>query len=162
MVLDKSRTEEVLLREYTINLELWKHYDIARQKKTENFLTINTILAGAIAVLIGGNFYSHTLIIPISIIGFALSVMWYLIMRRNSDYMRFQRLQLLSIEARLPKDVTTFTNMYDAFDKNKTVSFIGIKDKFKTNTISANKIDGMFPTIIAATWLLILLFQLLA
>ena len=74
-----------------------------RQKKMENFLQANSVLAVALGLAIN-SFFSETqnisiyLIIGISIIGLIISVTWTFVMRRNSDYMKFQRKQLRDIE----------------------------------------------------------------
>ena len=107
-----------------------------RQKKMENFLQANSILAVAIGLAIN-SFFSKTqnisiyLTIGISIIGLIISVTWTFVMRRNSDYMKFQRKQLRDIEDGIPEGFRTFTKMHEAFD-----------DKKKTKSISANKIEN--------------------
>ncbi|PVX23240.1 MAG: hypothetical protein CW691_11195 [Candidatus Bathyarchaeum sp.] len=149
-----------MLKEYIINAEFWKHHDAMRQKKMENFLTVNSIFAAAIALLTSSIFsnmqtVSIILIIGISIIGFFVSVTWNSVMRRNSEYMRFQRLQLCSIEKVLPDGFMTFTKMYKAFDKPEAVDFSCTKKPFITKTESANKLEGALPIIIAVSWFVI-------
>jgi hypothetical protein len=131
-----------------------------RQKKMENFLTANSILAAAIALLSSSIFsnihvISIILIIGISIIGFFMSVTWNSVMRRNSEYMRFQRLQLCSIEKELPEGFMTFTKMYNAFDNNEKVRFSCIPEPFKAKMESANKLEGALPLIIAVSWFVV-------
>jgi len=126
----------------------------------ENFLTANSILAAAIAVL-SSSIFSNTqtisiiLIIGISIIGFVISVTWNSVMRRNSEYMHFQRLQLCSIERALPEGFTTFTKMYNAFDNYEEVHFPCSPKPFKTKMKSANALEGALPMIIAVTWVVV-------
>lgn len=152
----------LLLKEYTINAEFWKHHDMMRQKKMENFLTVNSILAAAIALLTSGIFsniqtISIILIIGISIIGFFISVTWNSVMRRNSEYMSFQRLQLCSIEQALPNGLKTFTKMYKAFDNDEEIQFLCFPkpEPFRSKTKSANKLEGALPMIIAASWVIV-------
>ena len=128
-----------------------------RQQKMGNFLTANSILAAAIAFLIS-DIFSNTqtisiiLIIGISIIGFVISLTWNSVMRRNSEYMHFQRLQLCSIEFELAERFNTFTKMYNAFDKYEEVHF-ACGPSFKTiKRKSANKLEGALPKIIAVSW----------
>lgn len=121
-----------------------------RQKKMENFLQANSILAVAIGLAIN-SFFSKTqnisiyLTIGISIIGLIISVTWTFVMRRNSDYMKFQRKQLRDIEYAIPEGFKTFTKMHEAFD-----------DKKKTKSISANKIENSLPVIIAISWIAVI------
>lgn len=152
----------LLLKEYDINAEFWKHHDMMRQKKMENFLTVNSILAAAIALLTSGVFsniqgITIILIIGISIIGFFISVTWNSVMRRNSEYMRFQRLQLCSIEQALSNGLKTFTEMYKAFDNDEAIQFPCSQktEPFKSNTKSANKLEGALPMIIAVSWVIV-------
>jgi len=131
-----------------------------RQKKMENFLTANSILAATIALLTSSFFsnmrvISIVLVIGISIIGFVISVTWNSVMRRNSEYMRFQRLQLCSIERSLPEVFTTFTKMYKAFDNHEDVHFPCVQEPFKTKMKSANELEGALPTIIAISWVVV-------
>jgi len=121
-----------------------------RQKKMENFLQANSILAVAIGLAIN-SFFSKTqnisiyLTIGISIIGLIISVTWTFVMRRNSDYMKFQRKQLRDIEDAIPEGFRTFTKLQEAFD-----------DKKKTKSISANKIENFLPVIIAVSWIAVI------
>ena len=156
--------EPHLLKEYSINAEFWKHHDTMRQKKMENFLTVNSILAAAIALLTSSIFsniqdISIILIIGISIIGFFISLTWNSVMRRNSEYMHFQRLQLCSIEQALSEDFTTFTKMYNAFDKDKEVHFPRLPKplpkSFKPKMKSANKLEGVLPMTMAVSWVVV-------
>jgi uncharacterized membrane protein len=149
-----------LLKEYIINAEFWKHHDTMRQNKMANFLTANSIIAAAIALLTSNIFsnietISIILIIGISIIGFFISITWNSVMSRNSEYMNFQRLQLCSIEQELPKGSMTFTNMYKAFDKGESVQFSCLQEVFKSKTKSANKLEGALPMIIAISWMVV-------
>jgi uncharacterized membrane protein len=153
-----------LLEEYRINADFWKHHDTMRQKKMENFLTANSILAAAIALLTSSIFsdiqvISIILIVGISIIGFIISLTWNSVIRRNSEYMHFQRLQLCSIEQELPKCSMTFTKMYRTFDENMKVDFPHLlkplPNSFKTKMKSANKLDRNLPMIIAGSWIIV-------
>jgi hypothetical protein len=131
-----------------------------RQKKMENFLTTNSILAAAIALLTSSFFsnmrvISIILVIGISIIGFVISLTWNSVMRRNSEYMRFQRLQLCSVERSLPEVFRTFTKMYKAFDNHEEVRFLCSPKPFKTKMKSANQLEGVLPTIIAISWVVV-------
>jgi len=129
-----------------------------RQKKMENFLTVNSILAAVIAIL-SSSIFSNTqamsiiLIIGIAIIGLIISVTWYYIMLRNSKYMDFQRLQLCSIEQSL--GFTTFSKMYKAFDEYEEVTFPCDSKSFETKTESANKLESALPKIIAISWVVV-------
>lgn len=73
-------------------------------------------------------------------------------MRRNSEYMHFQRLQLCSIEQDLPKGFMTFTKMYNAFDNYEEVHFSCRPKPFQAETKSANKLEGALPKIISVSW----------
>jgi hypothetical protein len=133
-----------------------------RQKKMENFLTVNSILAAAIAILTSSIFsntqtISIILIIGISIIGSIISVTWYYIMLRNRKYMKFQRLQLCSIERALSKEITTFSKMYKAFDEGKKVNFPCFPElePFTAKRKSANELEGYLPMIIAISWVVV-------
>jgi len=127
-----------------------------------NFLTVNSVLAATIAILSSG-FFSNTrivsiiLVIGISIIGSIISVTWYYIMLRNSKYMEFQRKQLYSIEKALSDDITTFSNMYKAFDEGNEIKFKHLQkmEPFKAEIKSANKMESYLPLIIAISWVIV-------
>ena len=159
---NKQQQMAVLLKAYSINADFWKHHDTMRQKKMANFLTANSILAAAIALLTSGVFssiqdLSIILAIGISIIGFFISVTWNSVMSRNSAYMRFQRLQLCSIEQDFPEDLQTFTKMRKAFGKGTPIPFSRAPESepFHTETESANKLEAALPKIIAASWVIL-------
>jgi hypothetical protein len=142
-----------------------------RQEKMKNFLEANTILAAAIGLSIS-NFFSNAgnmslyLILAFSTVGLVISVTWTLIMVRNSDYMRFQRLNLCSIEKNLPEGFNTFSNMNLGFDKQAKVNFYCGQEliEFKPSrmSISANKIENFLPAIIAVIWSVVIVVSTLS
>lgn len=149
-----------LFEEYIINAEFWKHHDTMRQNKMANFLTINSILAATVALLTSYIFsnsqiISISLIIGISIVGFFMGLTWNSVMQRNYEYMHFQRLQLQCIERKIPNCSMTFTKMYNVFDNDKVVHFSELQQTFKSETKSANKLEGVLPKIIVISWLVV-------
>ena len=71
-----------------IHVEMWKHYDSLRQAKNSGFLTANSIL-----VAITGFLYEQDpeFTVFISLVGIAISVSWFLLLNRNSDYIEYHR-----------------------------------------------------------------------
>jgi hypothetical protein len=71
-----------------IHIEMWRHYDSLRQAKNNGFLTANSFLAA-----IAGFLYEQTpqFALLISLTGIAISVSWFLLLNRNSDYIEYHR-----------------------------------------------------------------------
>ena len=71
-----------------IHIEMWRHYDSLRQAKNSGFLTANSFLAA-----IAGFLYEQTpqFALLISLTGIAISVSWFLLLNRNSDYIEYHR-----------------------------------------------------------------------
>ena len=71
-----------------IHIEMWKHYDNLRQAKNSGFLTANSIL-----VAITGFLYLQApeFGVFVSLVGIAISVSWFYLLNRNSDYIEYHR-----------------------------------------------------------------------
>jgi hypothetical protein len=155
-----------LITEYQVNVELWKHDDELRQQRNNTFLTMNTILLVALGSLITlGNTASNEALMAvlISIFGLPVCYIWNRVQVRNSEYIRFRRYQLRSIEARLP-GFSTFANQSEAMDRHEEIEFQGISATFKITkpaARSSTRLEGLLPSVIAGFWLLILLGSLL-
>jgi hypothetical protein len=158
--------EPDLTIEYQVNVDLWKHDDDLRQQRNHTFLTMNTVLLVALGSLITlGDRLSDKAVVAIliSIFGLPVCFIWNRVQARNSEYVRFRRFQLRSIESRL-SGFSTFGNQYLAMDQHKETNFYGIADKFKISKAAAGsstKLEGLLPSLIAGFWLLILLTSLI-
>ena len=154
--------DTLLLEEYKANVELWKHDDSLRQHRIGNFLTANTILLAALGALITTRSFSSGLglvFILLSVFGLSISVVWYFVNIRNTEYVRFRRFQLRSIESKL-QGLSTFTRMHRAFDKLEHVSFGDIDQVFSISPHarrSSTALENGLPLIIQVFWFLILL-----
>jgi len=154
--------EKRLLEEYKANVLLWIHDDTLRQKRTGNFLTINTILIVALTALLSIIPHISNLAIAailISIFGLLISFIWYSILQRNSHYVRFRRYQLRYLESKMPP-MTTFTNTYDAFYEHKSLEYKEIGETFsivKGGRKSSTVTEGHLPIIVVVFWALVFL-----
>ncbi len=159
--------ERRLLEEYRANVEMWKHNDMLRQHRISNLLTVNTILLVALGAFLNfmDSLYSIVIIsIFLSVFGLLICFIWNSILARNAEYVRFQRYQLRSIEARLP-NVTTYTNIFEGFYKLKPVSFIDIDDTFIISPKASSRstiTEKNLPFIIVGFWLLVFITSLIA
>jgi hypothetical protein len=155
-----------LLAEYEANIELWQHDDNNRIQRNGIFLSVNTLLVVALGALItiSPSIYSTAIMAGlISVFGFPICVMWYYILLRGGEYVRFRRFQLRAIEAQLV-DVTTIRNQWKALNEYETVSFHGIEDKFTIKPSakrSVTVIEGRLPLFVAGLWLLVFLSGLI-
>jgi len=85
--------------------------------------------------------------------------MWYYILLRNGEYVRFRRYQLRDIESQL-EDITTISNQWKALNEYAPVSFSNIEDKFilkPSAKQSVTVVEGKLPLIITVFWLFVLL-----
>jgi hypothetical protein len=149
-----------LLAEYEANIELWKHDDNTRLQRNGIFLNVNTLLLIALGALITVNpsiWAAAAVSCLLSFFGLPICVMWYRILLRGGEYVRFRRFQLRAIEAQL-QDVTTIGNQWRALNEYETVSFNGIEDKFtikRSARRSVTAIENLLPLVVTGFWLLV-------
>jgi hypothetical protein len=75
---------------------------------------------------------------------------------RNAEYIRFRRLQLQSIEAKLP-GLSTFQNVYRAFYQCQPVSLAALPEPFAVKACArtaSTAVEGRLPVLIGGVWLL--------
>jgi hypothetical protein len=151
-----------LIEEYKANIDLWIYEATFRQQRSQTFLTMNTILLVALSMLmtISPSLVNSSVIaVLITVFGFPACIMWYRILARNGEYLRFRRYQLRGIEFQL-QDVTTIRNQWKALNKHEPLSLEGLEDKFEIKSsarVSAITIENRLPLILAGLWLLIFL-----
>ena len=147
-----------LVSEYQSNIELWKHDDTLRQQRAANFLTLNTILVASGAAIASLNpklQHVGLVLAAFGIIGCAINFIWNTVSERNSEYIRFRRFQLRSIEAQL-EGMTTFKNTYRAFYETKPVKFdqdlpaFEIAQKAKQRSTLS---EAMLPRLMLVFWI---------
>ena len=149
-----------LLAEYEANIELWKHDDNLRMHQIGTFLNVNTLLLIAISAFVAVNpsiRAAAAALCLVSVFGLPICVMWYQILLRNGEYVRFRRFQLRAIEAQL-EDVTTIRNQWKALNECATVSFNGIEDEFtirRSARRSVTTIENRLPLVLTGFWLLV-------
>ena len=168
---DKKQIDEAqLLVEYRANIELWKHDDMLRQERDKKFLNINTWLIVALGIMFQinksnstyGSFAFGISLIAFSIFGIVICYIWDKVLSRNSDYIRFRKMQLREIEAHL-KMLGTFHNSKLALDQGETITFeknneaFTIDRKDDKGTLSSTATEGRLPVIVAVIWIGILI-----
>lgn len=157
---NEPQDRDALIAEYKANIALWQHDDSLRQQRNRTFLTVNTVFFTALAALTtlqAPMRYVGAIALAFSVFGMIVCRVWYVVQRRNAEYVRFRRYQLRSIEARLP-GLTTFRNTYDAFYNGVEVRFPAIEDSFcvemkaqRRSTLS----ERLLPLLIGVLWSLI-------
>lgn len=151
-----------LLQEYQANVELWKHDDNLRQQRNGTFLNMNTILLVALGTFVNiAPTITNAAIsgLLISVFGLPICFMWNSVQQRNSEYIRFRRYILRSIEAQLPT-LTTFTKQWKALNKHEKIEFQEIKESFtviRGSKISSTLTEGRLPIVVAVFWSIILI-----
>jgi len=151
-----------LLTEYQANIDLWQHDDTTRAQRDGTFLSVNTLLFVALGTLITFRpsvWGVAAIACLVAAFGFPLCIMWYYMLVRGGEYVRFRRFQLRSIEAQLG-DVTTITNQWKALDEFQTVSFRDIEDKFTIKSSakhSVTLVENRIPLVVAVFWFLVFL-----
>jgi hypothetical protein len=152
---------QALLAEYQANVSLWQHDDVLRQQRTTTFLAINTVLITAVAAMTALEAplrYLGLAAVGLSIFGIAICRVWKIVHVRNRDYARFRRLQLQSIEARLPGGLTTFRLTNEAFEKKAPITFpftaasFTIAERARTSSAAT---EERLPVLLGILWLTI-------
>lgn len=164
----EERRERLLLEEYRLNVELMIHDDKLRQQRISNFLTANSLLALALGAFLSNpagikGFSIEMGMILLSLFGLGLSLLWHFIQARNSEYIRFRRLQLRSLEARLGY-LTTFRRTYTGLNQHQAVDFEELGETFCISDpakASSTYREGSLPLIIIGFWGVVLLKGLL-
>lgn len=153
---DNERT--CLLAEYAANVELWKHDDDLRQKRTAAFLTVSTILV-AILSFVAKDEVAEAPVVALALVGLAFCVIWFFIHLRNAQYIVLRRHQLIHIETKL-QCVDTFWLQYAALNKHERVTYPRTGD-FEVKAWSkwtSTKIEYAFPVILGLFWISVVVF----
>jgi hypothetical protein len=153
----ENEREEMLLVEYQVNVELWKHDDLFRLNRAQGYMTFNTILIVALGTLVTldkTHEYVAAISVLFSLFGILVSRVWNQNHARNSEYIRFRRLQLQSIEAKL-KGLTTFRNTYQAFYQKKKIHFAALGCDFDLSPKAKERSvisESKLPRFVGAFW----------
>ncbi len=149
-----------LLEEYQANVEMWKHDDNVRQQRARNFLTVNTLLILGLAGIVSfwkDHLYLGVILIIFSSVGLSLNLIWRSILHRSSEWIRFRRLQLASVESKLD-GMSTFQNTLRAFyDKYETIDFGTNISQFTISSTAKKQstiTEGYLPSLMVLFWLL--------
>ena len=148
---------EQLIQEYQANVELWKHDDNLRQQRNSTFLSMNTIMLVALGTFlnIAPNITNAAISgFLISLFGLPICLMWNTVQERNSEYIRFRRFMLRSLETQLTS-LSTFTKQWNALNKFESVQFEGLKDTFtakRGSRISSTFVEGKLPLVVIIFW----------
>jgi hypothetical protein len=119
---DTNTTDrDILKQEYNILVELIKHQHTRVQDFDKTFLTANTILIGACAILLGGtNSKLFSYLIPLCILGIAISLIWLCVLQRMKVDSDLRWFQLRNVERLLSREKGIFSGGH-AFFKNKNL-----------------------------------------
>lgn len=160
--MSEGASQPGFVEEYRTNLELWKHHDNLRQARNQNLLTANTILVtalGAVLALEPGTLRASLAAVLLAVFGLVTSSMWKSIARRNAEYVRLCRLQLLEVERSLP-GFTTFRNIYEAMYLHKPIAFAAAGTTFQAAHRArgpSTAEENHLPTLLGVFWLIVLL-----
>jgi hypothetical protein len=144
-----DQIKSVTLKEYQINLEMWRHYDNLRQEKNKTFLTANTILGAVIGVALQRQQHGSVSMIAllVSSLGLAVSALWFLLLSRNAAYITFHRQRVETLEPKASTGFGTFANQRAALTRHRW------------ELLSSNVIDRLLAAFVAVFWLLLLVFR---
>ncbi len=160
-----SSDVDLLLAEYKANVDLWKHDDDLRQKRTATFLTVNLFLFGIVAFVVKEAAIAKAGIVVATFFagafGVLTSAIWLVILLRSHQYLSFRRRQLAEIEAKLGT-VNTFTNQYRAITRGEPLQFLHSEGgSFKVPwiaTISSSTLEALLPPAMIFIWIAIASF----
>lgn len=156
-VVDEDVARQNLIAEFEANVALWQHDDSLRQQRGSNFLTINTVLITALGLALGlhaSTRYVAMLAIVFAVFGAFTSRIWYSVQLRNSEYVRFRRFQLRSIEARL-HPMTTFSRTHHTLEEGRCVECAVTGEAFVPDADgpgSSTRLEGRLPVLVAWLW----------
>jgi hypothetical protein len=151
--MSSDQKESELLKEYDINLEMWRHYDNLRQEKNRTFLTVNTILVAAIGFALKDQLAGPVLkavallVVLVSVLGILVCTLWFLLLSRNSAYVKFHRDRVEALEPKVSPQFATFTKQHEALERSRLF----------WKKLSSSVIDRLLATFVAAFWLALLI-----
>jgi hypothetical protein len=152
--MSSNQNDPVSLKEYELNLDMWKHYDNLRQDKNKTFLTVNTILVAALGFALKDHLSSplpsviKLLVLLVSALGILVSVLWFLLLSRNAAYVKFHRARIEELEPLVP--FATFSKQPEALKGSR----------FVWETLSSSVIDRLLATFVAAFWVALVIVSL--
>jgi hypothetical protein len=126
----KSNDEQVALEEYRILVDLIKHQHQRRQDFNRTFLTANTIIFGASAVILQADVPMFQVLKLLGGLGILISIVWFLISERITLEADLRFFQLRGIEKSLGRDKGIFTLgkqfFFEGFELKSTDSAEGL------------------------------------
>jgi hypothetical protein len=156
--------KDCLLAEYRANVDLWKHDDDLRQKRTTTFVALNVLLYAIVSWTIKESdtigAWTTNASAAAALLGLLICFVWYVAHLRNEQYIRFRRMQLIEIETKLGT-METFTNQYNAINDGSTISFKRSGKSFKANLLgrlSSSRVEYALPGAMTALWIMVLVF----
>ena len=127
-----SEDNSILKQEYGILVELIKHQHTRVQDFDKTFLTANTILIGACAILLRGNntkLFSY--LIPLCILGIAISLVWLCVLQRMKVDSDMRWFQLRNAERLLSRPKGIFSGGHTFFKEKELESSDGQESPLK-------------------------------
>ena len=113
-------------------MEILKHQHTRVQDFDKTFLTANTILIGACVILLGGeNTKLYLYLIPLCILGIAISLIWFCVMQRMKVDSDLRWFQLRNIERLLLRPQGVFSGGYRFFKDKRLESSDGKEEPLK-------------------------------
>lgn len=138
------------LKEYEINLDMWKHYDNLRQDKNKTFLAANSILAAAVGLTLRTEQSasgSNPVALLVSTVGFLSCLLWFLLLSRNAFYIKFHRSRVSFIESSMSAKFSTFGKDWEESEKQAPL----------WARMSSNTTDRLLSIVLAAFWISLVL-----
>ncbi|WP_433302400.1 RipA family octameric membrane protein [Actinoplanes sp. CA-030573] len=130
------------------SLDWWKHYDTLRQDKNKTFLATNSFLVAAVGFSLKngrtGTTSDFVLLLLVAIVGFLASVLWFVLLSRNTLYIEFHRDRVATAERRL-NEGPGLDAQWEDFKKTKKPS--------PWENLSSNNVDRLLSLVIVAFWL---------
>ena len=162
-----SENTQILLAEYNANIELWKHDDDMRLRRSGSFLTSNVLLYGLTGFLLEKRsiflYGNKIMLIMAVLIGISVCLIWIATSIRQRQYMQFRRKQLIEIEAKIGT-LDAFTQQYAALSMRKNIVFKTSGEEFKISWIGSfhsSKLEGILPLGILLSWLAVLVLGII-
>lgn len=147
--MNKDEDDDKKLKEYQLNIDMWKHYDTLRQSKNQIFLAANTFLAAAIGFALQqskSNSTSISVNVPVSLLGLTVCILWFLLLSRNAAYIRFHQSRVRSLERE--STFSTFSEEWNTFKR----------ELMRWESLSSNLIDRSLAVSFGIFWIAILVY----
>ena len=147
---------DTMLDELDLAWRNWIHADQLRQSRNQNYITLNSIFIAAGGLMLSNSNLSLRYMPIASIVScLAMTVcsVWRAVLKRNTEFQRYFRLQALELEQR--RGYTTLSGYNRALYGGESIAFPTINQSFsprRAGTVMNAQKEDLLPLVFLVFW----------